>query len=150
MVKKSDIYLFAVILYAAFIFYLSSISHPPSPSYGLMMQVYNFLKSIGLGFIAYPFYLYTLFPDKFLHFFLYLGFGLILNPAVRNYKTNEMNSVSISIIIGGVYAASDEIHQMFVPYRSATFSDFFVDLMGIIAAQMLILAFNRIIRSMKR
>lgn len=150
MAKKSNILSAATILYAAFIFYLSSLSNPPSPiSYGLARQLYDFLRNMGLEFVAYPFYLYILFPDKFLHFFLYLGFGVILNLAVRSYGEGKTNSAFASIALGGVYAASDEIHQMFVPYRSATISDFLVDLLAIITAQITVVAFSKMIKLIK-
>ncbi len=41
-------------------------------------------------------------------------------------------------IIAALYAASDEIHQSFVPGRWAKFSDWVVDVIGIVAALLLI------------
>jgi VanZ family protein len=41
-------------------------------------------------------------------------------------------------IIAALYAASDEIHQSFVPGRWAKFSDWAVDVVGIVAALLLI------------
>jgi VanZ family protein len=41
-------------------------------------------------------------------------------------------------IIAALYAASDEIHQRFVPGRWAKFSDWAVDVVGIVAALLLI------------
>jgi len=145
MLKRHHVYLIAVFLYATFIFYLSSIPNPPSPvSYGLMRQIYHFLSRVGLGFLAYPFYLYILFPDKFIHFFLYLGFGTILNLAIKSYRSGFLASASLSLFLGSVYAASDEIHQIFTPFRSASLSDFFADFLGILFAQVLMLTAYRI------
>jgi|Deesub1362A_J573_1020465.scaffolds.fasta_scaffold07967_4 VanZ family protein len=140
MLKRSRIYLLAAIFYAAFIFYLSSIPNPPNPiSYGLMRQIYHMLSESGLGFLAYPFYLYVLFPDKFIHFFLYLGFGVILNLAFRAQGSGFASSAFFAIFAGSIYAATDEVHQIFTPFRSASFSDFLADFFGILVAQLLIL-----------
>ncbi len=151
MLKRHNVYLIAVFLYAALIFYLSSIPNPPSPiNYGLMRQIYNSLSRIGLGFLAYPFYLYILFPDKFMHFFLYLGFGIVLNLAVRVYRGSFLTSASLSLLFGSAYAASDEIHQIFTPTRSATVSDFFADFLGILTAQLLVFVVYKLTNLIKK
>jgi VanZ family protein len=138
MPKRGQIYLVAVIIYASFIFYLSSIPNPPSPiSYRFIRHIYLTLENLGLGFLAYPFYLYILFPDKFVHFFLYLGFGILLNLAIASWKRNLHYLTALSI--GSLYAVSDEIHQIFTPFRSASFSDFLADFLGILTAQVLLL-----------
>ena len=135
MLKRQQIYLITTILYAAFIFYLSSISNPPSPlSYGFMRYVYHLLVRAGLGFLAYPFYLYILFPDKFIHFFLYMGFGLVLNLTIRSYRDGFATSALLAVGFGSVYAITDELHQIFTPFRSASVLDFLADFFGILAA----------------
>ncbi len=151
MFKRHQIYLIMVFLYASFIFYLSSIPNLHSPiSYGLMRQIYYSLSKIGLGFLAYPFYLYVLFPDKFIHFFLYMGFGIVLNLAVRSYREGLLTSAALSIIFGSLYAASDEFHQIFTPGRSATVSDFFADFLGILVAQLLVLVVYKLVNVIRR
>jgi len=145
MPRKSQIYLIVVFLYAAFIFYLSSIPNPPSPiNYSLIRDIYNFLSRSEIEFLAYPFYLYILFPDKFIHFFLYLGFGVVLNLAIRSYQNTFLTSFSLSVLLGSIYAASDEIHQVFIPSRAASFSDFFADFLGIFSAQLLLFTVYKI------
>ena len=57
------------------------------------------------------------------HFFLYLLLGLSLYRATGSYKT--------SLLIGLFYGITDEIHQMYVPGRSANLFDVFVDGLGV-------------------
>ena len=46
------------------------------------------------------------------------------------------NAILWGIIVGTVYAISDEFHQWFVPGRSADIGDAIADFVGIIAAQL--------------
>lgn len=55
----------------------------------------------------------------------------------------------LSFIIGTIYAASDEFHQLFVPGRSGQISDVMLDSAGVLAGILLALAFNRIIFHIK-
>ena len=56
----------------------------------------------------------------------------------------------LSVVIGTIYAASDEFHQLFVPGRSGQISDVMVDSAGVLAGIFLFLAFNRIIFHIKK
>ncbi len=122
------------VIYAVAIFYLSSTPSPPNPiTASNFMKIYQILKAHGLEFLAAPFYLAFKHPDKFAHLLLYFGFGTVLNPAVRSVFGK--NPYLCTIVLGCLYAASDEIHQMFVPNRSPSFSDFFADAMGLLLSQ---------------
>ena len=55
------------------------------------------------------------------------------------YKLENIKKVMISLIIGIVYATSDEIHQSFVPGRSPQFTDVMIDTMGVTLGILLIM-----------
>ena len=48
-----------------------------------------------------------------------------------------MKFIFIGVIIALVYAVSDEFHQLFVPGRACSFSDFLVDSAGIFLATLI-------------
>lgn len=116
-----------VCIYALFIFILSSMSYPPSPS-----RISNIL-----------------FLEKLEHLFLYFGFGLILYIAINNSNNLffQKFSAQISILIGTVYGITDEIHQFFVPCRDASVLDVIVDGCGVALAQALIILIGRLKKS---
>lgn len=135
---KKYVYVAAALAYACFIFYLSSQSNPPNPiKVGMLIRFYLTLKNLGLEFLAYPFYFAVKNPDKFYHTLLYMGFGFALYPAVRS--TINRYPPLMSIAIGTLYGISDEIHQMFVPYRTASMSDLMADVLGLTISQIVIL-----------
>ncbi|MBR3002618.1 MAG: VanZ family protein [Clostridia bacterium] len=51
---------------------------------------------------------------KLAHFSIYTVVGILLMALACTYKISVKNKVIISIIIGFIYACSDEIHQTFV------------------------------------
>ena len=96
-----------VVLYIAAIFYVSSLSEPPLPS----------------G------------TDKPLHGLAYLGLAIVVVRAVVGGLPGriDMWSAALAILITVGYAATDEVHQMFVPGRSAEVYDLLADVGGAIA-----------------
>lgn len=74
--------------------------------------------------------------DKIYHFIEYGILSVLLTIALINAppKWLPQNWIWVtSAIISILYGASDELHQMFVPGRFATFSDFVSDAIGAIA-----------------
>jgi len=70
--------------------------------------------------------------DKFLHFII---FAILAVLFYRAYNTLSINNniklvVFLSIISASLYGLSDEIHQYFVPFRSAEVADFIADSIG--------------------
>ncbi len=81
----------------------------------------------------------TLFPhsDKVVHFITYLILGFILRRAFH-FSDSEIirqNGLHIAVICALLWGLSDEIHQAYVPGRSADFADFIADGIGALAAQ---------------
>ena len=51
---------------------------------------------------------------KLAHFSIYTVVGFLLMALTSTYKLSTKKNIIISLIIGFVYACSDEIHQLFV------------------------------------
>ena len=70
------------------------------------------------------------------HFFEYTILGLLLSKAViqktKVQSPKFKNKALIILIIGALYAVSDEVHQLFVIGRHFELMDLLVDFMGII------------------
>ncbi|MBN1938889.1 MAG: VanZ family protein [Candidatus Aminicenantes bacterium] len=70
--------------------------------------------------------------DKALHLVLYAGFGVCL--AYGTMKTAGLRDrPAVVPVLGAVLACLDEVHQMFVPGRSAEILDVLVDVLGLAA-----------------
>ena len=72
------------------------------------------------------------YTDKLLHFFAYAVLGALF---LRAYKTlrvrNRLNLlIMFSILSSSLYGISDELHQYFVPCRSAEWMDILADILG--------------------
>lgn len=147
MKKQSNFFLILTLLYALFIFSLSSIS-----SIGDQRQIFDLLNSPqirniiltlqrhDLEFLLYPLFLFNAYPDKAVHMILYAGFGLSLYLTMRNstIQTFESHPYLFAILFGILYGASDEFHQSFVPGRTASLADFFADISGLIIMHIII------------
>ncbi|MCK9252282.1 MAG: VanZ family protein [Clostridiales bacterium] len=68
------------------------------------------------------------------HGLVFFVLGLLLSWSFSEMATPELLNALLSFIIGALYAASDELHQSFVPGRASQWSDFLVDLAGIVLA----------------
>ena len=98
-----------VIVYAGLIFLASSISTIPSelPEFS--------------------------FRDKIIHIteFMILG-SLMWRSAKRwNLEIKSNRFKTLVFVIGAIYAASDEIHQLYVPGRNGSFYDWLADIIGL-------------------
>jgi len=83
--------------------------------------------------------------DKVLHFFLYTGFGLCLAWGfIRIEPAGGRKSLGLILALGALLSGLDEIHQIFVPGRSAEVADAIVDVLGILAGWVVVqLIFRR-------
>lgn len=64
------------------------------------------------------------------HFFIYLMLGILVINALKRNGISGYSCVLFALIICILYAASDEIHQFFVPGRSAQVKDVLIDSIG--------------------
>ncbi len=81
---------------------------------------------------------------KIAHFSIYALVGFLLMGLVSTFKLKEKNRILISLILGVLYATSDEIHQLFSPGRSAQITDVYIDTLGILVGIFVILLFIKI------
>lgn len=72
------------------------------------------------------------FSDKLLHVGAYAVLGFLLYRAFNamDNGTTTARLMVLSIFFTALYGASDELHQYFVPWRSAEFLDFAADAFG--------------------
>lgn len=91
------------ILWMLFIFLLSSFPGPAIPKYPFP------------GF------------DKLAHLFVY---ALLAALWYRSLKITSRQRFIIVVLISGLYAVSDEVHQLFVPLRYFSVGDLLADCLG--------------------
>ena len=93
-----------VVVYMAFIFALSSITHPPALPHG---------------------------ADKGGHALLYCGFGLLLARARSGgWRGVTRGTIVFAAVFGAIYGVSDELHQYFNPPRNVEAYDVVADTIG--------------------
>ena len=97
-----------VVIYSAFIFYLSSQSYLPHP-----------LKDVP-------------FEDKFMHTGAYSIWGLLFSLALAATWPGLRPGLTLllAVLAGVLYGASDEYHQSFVPNRTCDLNDLGADTLG--------------------
>lgn len=81
---------------------------------------------------------------KIAHFSIYTLVGLLLMGLLSTYKIKENWRIMLSVLLGMIYAISDEIHQGFTPGRSPRIADVYIDTLGVILGILLILLFIKI------
>ena len=86
---------------------------------------------------------------KIAHFSIYALVGFLLMGLVSTFKLKEKTRILISLILGVLYAASDEIHQLFSPGRSAQITDVYIDTLGVLVGIFVILLFIKVFEKMK-
>lgn len=68
--------------------------------------------------------------DKIVHLVLYTPLGFLL---MRWFNRGRAIAPALTaIVVGMLYGASDELHQAFVPFRSASVADWITDSIGIV------------------
>jgi VanZ family protein len=106
--------------YAALVFLLSSLSNPfPFEPTGLL----------------------TL--DKLLHFVEYAVLGALLAWGLSRAGMALASGGLWAAVVGSVYGLTDELHQAFVPNRSADARDWLADTAGALAGALAVVAFLR-------
>ncbi|MEO8167206.1 MAG: VanZ family protein [bacterium] len=84
--------------------------------------------------------------DKIIHFLIYTVFAFAVHRAVHYQKKFPLiakYSYVATFIIVALYAASDELHQYFVPGRNCSLYDWFADCAGAITYLTLNWIFNK-------
>ncbi|MGI5862105.1 MAG: VanZ family protein [Myxococcales bacterium] len=70
--------------------------------------------------------------DKVLHLVEYAGLGLLLcrGLAMGGQGLSPLKAFLSAVLLGALYGASDELHQLMVPGRSASALDLAADVVG--------------------
>ena len=87
---------------------------------------------------------------KIAHYSIYTLVGILLMALMTTYKIKELDRIAISMIIGVIYAATDEIHQAFVPGRGPLVTDVILDSMGVLTGIFIVILVYKIICKMCR
>ncbi|MGM7702978.1 VanZ family protein [Pseudalkalibacillus sp. Hm43] len=142
--KKFIVYWLPVLLWAGVIFYSSSQPYEdqdikPFLSGKIPLEWVNTFSFVNFDYAGEEVSIEALGEARFLEFFIrkgahltvYFILGVLLFRA--QYRTKTLNySLWLAIILGVLYAASDEIHQGFTPNRSPHVEDVLIDTVGII------------------
>ena len=82
---------------------------------------------------------------KAAHFSIYTILGMFIMTIIGTFTISNIKRSIISILIGFIYATTDELHQYFVPERSAEFRDVCIDTSGIILGIFIVLIIETIV-----
>ena len=87
---------------------------------------------------------------KFAHYTIYtIGGVLIMNYAYTTDKTKKQQTFG-SLLFGAFYAVTDEVHQYFVPGRSARLFDVGLDTLGVLTGILIYLGVMALIDKLSR
>lgn len=75
---------------------------------------------------------------KLAHYSIYSLGGILIHNYINTYNATNKKVILISILIGVIYAISDELHQYFTLGRCASVLDVLIDSFGIITGIILI------------
>lgn len=73
------------------------------------------------------------------HFSIYMLVGIFIMSFISTYKLHLKYKFSISILVGLIYAITDEIHQSFTPGRTPSVIDVGIDTCGVFLGIILVL-----------
>ena len=77
------------------------------------------------------------------HLIVFFLFNFFLLAALKGTKKIKLRYVIMIITISIIHAILDEIHQIFVPFRDASFRDIFTDTLGIFISTIIYLFINK-------
>lgn len=84
------------------------------------------------------------FIRKLAHYSIYLLGGILIMNAIYHTIEQQNRAIVVSTLTGIVYAASDEIHQLFIIGRSGRIVDVLIDSLGILTGIVIFLLFQKI------
>lgn len=90
--------------------------------------------------------------DKIEHFSAFFGLGVLLN--LMYYFQNRLPLLKkhynlATLVTGSLYAALDELHQLYIPGRSCDINDWIADTIGILLALSFMYFFHKIAKVKK-
>lgn len=82
------------------------------------------------------------------HLSIYTLVGILIMSFISTYKIHLKYKFLISILVGLIYASSYEIHQSFIPDRTASIIDVGIDTSGVLIGIMLVLIIISVYKSL--
>jgi VanZ family protein len=82
------------------------------------------------------------FEDKLLHISAFFVLGISLQFALSAWKMPKIYRIIIILFFGAIWGMLDEIHQSFVPNRTAALDDWIADVIGIVLSLIFLRFFN--------
>ena len=86
---------------------------------------------------------------KLAHYTIYTVGGILIFNYAYTTNKSQKEKILYSVIFGAGYAITDEIHQYFVPGRSARIFDVGIDTLGVITGVFICLVIIKIIQNIK-
>lgn len=86
---------------------------------------------------------------KIAHYTIYLIGGILIMFFISTIVQSEKRGVLYSVLIGFIYAITDEIHQMFMDGRTAKITDVLIDTLGVITGVVIYITIKTIIYRIK-
>lgn len=86
---------------------------------------------------------------KTAHFSIYAIAGINMYGFINTYNIKKKNKILVTLLVGIIYAISDEIHQMFSGDRTPAIRDVVIDSCGVLFGICMFLAINKIIKIRK-
>ncbi len=87
---------------------------------------------------------------KLAHFTIYTIAGINLYEFINTYNIKNKYKMIGALLVGIIYATSDEIHQMFSGGRTPAVMDVFIDSCGVLFGINMFLITNKIIKNKKQ
>jgi len=118
-----------VAIWAALIFYFSTGSFSSQETSHILEPALNWLFP---GLSTDQFEMVHLTIRKLGHWGEYFVFAVLVFRALRHQwrESGDLHDSALTMVIVFLYASSDELHQLFVPSRTASFADVLLDTLG--------------------
>lgn len=83
---------------------------------------------------------------KLAHFTIYTIAGINMMGFINTYNIKKKNKIISVLLVGVIYAISDEFHQMFSGGRTPAIKDIFIDSFGVLIGICVFIQLNKIVR----
>lgn len=132
--KKQVIYVILILLWMLIIFCFSHQQGNESEqtSKGIVINILNMItRNLKIENKQEIIFIVDAIIRKLAHYTIYILGGILITGFVKTLSIKTKQVVIYSILIGAIYASSDEIHQLFVPGRSGKITDVLIDTIGV-------------------
>lgn len=133
MIKKIiKIIIVLICMFTIFMFSSDNDVESNKKSDGVIINAYKIFLRKNLSKKEQKYYIekYVTYVRKTAHFLIYLILGLSIISLIKEYREVDTKAIIIALMISVIYAASDELHQTFIPGRSGEIRDIIIDSLG--------------------